>query len=78
MTNIRLHGVLAKEYGQNFYLSVGRPKNVLHAIDANRDGFIGRVIQLQKEGCMYEIIINKKRLNAQSELQSQDTAHTID
>jgi predicted phage tail protein len=78
MTNIRLHGVLAKEYGQNFYLSVGRPKNVLHAIDANRDGFIGRVIQLQKEGCMYEIIINKKRLNAQSKLQNQDTADTID
>jgi len=78
MTNIRLHGVLAKEYGQNFYLSVGRPKNVLHAIDANRNGFIGRVMQLQKEGCMYEIIINKKRLNTQRELQNQDAAETID
>ena len=68
MTNVRLHGVLAKEYGQNFCLSVGRPKNVLHAIDANRDGFIARVIQLQKEGCAYEIIINKKDLIDQKEL----------
>jgi len=78
MTNVRLHGVLAKEYGQNFCLSVGTPRNVLHAIDANRDGFIARVIQLQKEGFAYEIIINKKRLNNEGELHSQDPAETID
>ena len=78
MTNVRLHGILAKEYGQNFCLSVGRPKNVLHAIDANRDGFIARIMQLQKEGCMYEIIINKKRLNNQEELQNHNAAQTID
>ena len=78
MTTIRLHGILAKEYGQNFCLDVGNPKNMLHAIDANRDGFIARVIQLQKEGCVYEIIINKKRLNNQQELQSHDNAQTID
>jgi len=78
MTNIRLHGVLAKEYGQNFYLDIGRPRNVLHAVDANKGGFIKRVIELQKEGCMYEIIINKKRLNTQKELQSLDVAHTVD
>ena len=58
MTNVRLHGILAKEYGHNFCLDVGRSKNVLHAIDANRNNFIARVIQLQKEGCIYEVIIN--------------------
>jgi len=78
MTNVRLHGILAKEYGQNFCLNVGRPRNVLHAIDANRDGFIARIMQLQKEGCMYEIIINKKRLNNQEELQNHNAAQTID
>lgn len=78
MTNIRLHGVLAKEYGQNFCLSVGRPKNVLHAIDANRDGFIARVIQLYKEGCVYEVIINKKRFDNQEDSQDPDDPETID
>tara|TARA_R110000824_G_scaffold388164_1_gene583641 strand:- start:3743 stop:4378 length:636 start_codon:yes stop_codon:yes gene_type:complete len=77
MTNVRLHGVLAKEYGQNFCLSVGTPRNVLHAIDANRDGFIARVIQLHKEGCVYEILINKKRVKDQNE-QDQNNPHTID
>jgi predicted phage tail protein len=78
MTTVRLHGVLAKEYGQNFCLSVGRPKNVLHAIDANRDGFIARVVQLHKEGCVYEVIINKKRVSNQEELQNQNDPQTID
>ena len=77
MTNVRLHGVLAKEYGQNFCLSVGTTKNVLHAIDANRDGFIARVIQLHKEGCIYEIVINKKRIKDQHE-QDLNNPHTID
>ena len=78
MTNIRLHGVLAEEYGQNFCLSVGRTRNVLHAIDANRDGFIARVVQLHKEGCVYEVIINKKRLSNQQELENQNDPKTID
>ena len=78
MTNIRLHGILAKEYGQNFYLDVGRSKNVLHAIDANRDNFIARVIQLQKEGCIYEVIINKERLGDQQGLRNVDPPKTID
>ena len=78
MTIIRLHGILAKEYGQNFCLNVGNPKNLLHAIDANRDGFISRIIQLQKEGCVYEIIINKKRLNNQKEPQNYDSSQIID
>ena len=78
MTIIRLHGILAKEYGQNFCLNVGNPKNLLHAIDANRDGFISRIIQLQKEGCVYEIIINKERLNNQKEPQNYDSSQIID
>ena len=78
MTNVRLHGVLAKEYGQNFCLDVGRSKNVLHAIDANRNNFIARVIQLQKEGCIYEVIINKERLGDQQGLRNLDPPKTID
>ena len=78
MTNIRLHGVLAKEYGQNFSLNVGRPKNVLHAIDANRDGFIARMIQLHKEGCVYEVIINNTRLTEPNSLEEENDPATID
>ena len=78
MTNIRLHGILAKEYGQNFSLNVGRPKNVLHAIEANRDGFIARMVQLHKEGCVYEVIINNTRLTEPNNLEEENDPATID
>lgn len=35
-------------------------KNVLEAIDCNKQGFIKRLIELQKQGFCYDIIINKK------------------
>jgi len=78
MTQVKLHGILGKEYGADFRLQIGNPKNILHAIDANRDGFLPRIIQLQKEGVIYEIIINKKRLNGHQNLKNLDSVKTID
>ena len=49
MTQINLHGILAREYGDVFKLSLPNPKDVLEAIDCNRKGFISRIIELQKE-----------------------------
>jgi predicted phage tail protein len=78
MTRVKLHGILGKEYGRDFRLQIGNPKNILHAIDANRDGFLPRIVQLQKEGLVYEIIINKKRLNDHGNLKNLDNVETID
>ena len=78
MTQVKLHGILAKEYGRDFRLDITNPRNTLHAIDANRDGFIPRIVQLQKEGCIYEIIINKKRLNDYRDLENPNDIKTID
>jgi len=78
MTQVKLHGILGKEYGADFRLQIGNPKNVLHAIDANRDGFLPRIVQLQREGFIYEIIINKKRLNDYRDLENPNDIKTID
>jgi len=78
MTQVRLHGILAQEFGDTFPLNVGNSKDVLHALDANNDGFIARVVGLQKEGCLYEIIIDKKRVNHTEELQNRHNPETID
>ena len=59
MTLIRLHGILAKEYGNTFCFAVGNPRNVLEAIDCNRSGFKSRLIELHQEGFSYDIIIDK-------------------
>jgi len=63
MTTIRLHGILAQKYGKVFHMSIDKPRDVIRAIDANKDGFRKAVIDLQKQGFSYELIVNKKRLN---------------
>lgn len=63
MTTIRLHGILAQKYGKVFKMNISKPRDVIRAIDANRDGFRKTVIDLQKQGFSYEILVNKKRLN---------------
>ncbi len=71
MTTIRLHGVLAQKYGKVFKMDVSKPRDVIRAIDANRDGFRKTVMDLQKEGFSYEILVNKQRLNKESFLNSK-------
>ena len=66
MTTIRLHGILAQKYGEMFKMDISKPRDVIRAIDANRDGFRKTVMDLQKEGFSYEILVDKKRLNKNS------------
>tara|TARA_R110002020_G_scaffold126312_4_gene284041 strand:- start:405 stop:1016 length:612 start_codon:yes stop_codon:yes gene_type:complete len=62
MTQINLHGILAQEYQPSFFFKIDNPRDVLKAIDCNRRGFIKRLIDLQREGFIYDIIIDKKRI----------------
>ena len=78
MTLVTLHGILAREYGNTFLLKIGNPKSVLEAIDCNRGGFVGRVVELQKEGFLYDIIINKKRIIHGEEMDNMKNPATID
>jgi len=52
-------------------MDVSKPRDVIRAIDANRDGFRKTVMDLQKEGFSYEILVNKQRLNKESFLNSK-------
>ena len=61
MTIVNIHGILAREFGNSFILSLPNPKDVLEAIDCNREGFLQRLIELQREGFCYDLIINKER-----------------
>ena len=77
MTTIRLHGILAQKYGKVFKMDISKPRDVIRAIDANRDGFRKTVMDLQKEGFSYEILVNKKRLN-KNEFLNSEKAQEID
>ena len=62
MTTIRLHGILAQEYSDVFFMKIENPSSVFAAIDCNRKGFTKRVIELQKQGFIYDVIVNKTRI----------------
>lgn len=78
MTQVYIHGILAREYGDNFKLSLPNPKDVLEAIDCNRSGFIQRLVELQKEGFCYDIIIDKKRVTQEEHMTGVKHPKTID
>ena len=78
MTQVNIHGILGVEYGKSFYMKVGNSRNVLKAIDCNKDGFIKRLIALQQEGSMYDIIINKKRITKGEEINAFKNPARID
>ena len=63
MTEIKLHGVLAKEYGESMLIDIDRARDVIRAIDCNKNGFRKRVIDLQKKGFTYDVLVDRQRLN---------------
>lgn len=72
MTTIKIHGILAKEYGKSFSMELSRPRDVIRAIDASRDGFRKRIINLQKSGLNYDILVDRKRVDVQEFLNTKN------
>jgi predicted phage tail protein len=78
MTIVNIHGILAREFGNSFILSLPNPKDVLEAIDCNREGFLQRLIELQREGLCYDLIINKERITNGPDMDNISNPATID
>jgi predicted phage tail protein len=78
MTIVNIHGILAREYGDSFTLSLPNPKDVLEAIDCNRQGFLQRLVELQREGLCYDLIINKKSITNGADMENIFNPATID
>ena len=62
MTNIILHGILAKEFGENFKMQIYKAANVIKAIDVNRRNFNKRIFELSREGLNYTMIVDGKKI----------------
>lgn len=71
MTNIILHGILAKEFGENFKMKIYKAANVIKAIDVNRKNFNKRVFELSREGFNYTMIVDGKKITELEELNIQ-------
>lgn len=63
MTTVYLHGLLGKEFGRKFKFSLGRPKDCIWAIDANKKGFVNRLSSLSRKGANYSVVIDGRVAN---------------
>ena len=77
MTNIILHGILAREFGENFRMQIHKAANVIKAIDVNRKNFNKRIFELSREGLNYTMIVDGKKITELQELNIQKEPQEI-
>ena len=58
MTNIKLHGILAKEFGGEFKLNLDNINTLIDAIECNRSGFQKKLNSLSQMGLNYCLVID--------------------
>lgn len=68
MTNIYVEGILGKLFGKHFKIKVYSPHSALKAIDANRQGFMKKLFDLNSQGLAYQIIVDGEQINSKEEL----------
>lgn len=72
MTTIKIHGILAREYGNEFQAIIDRPADAWDAIDVNRDGFINRMLDLARDGVYYGVVVDDEHLDYNSMVARRD------
>lgn len=63
MTTVKLGGRLGQEFGQVWKLDIDRPTEAIRAIEANRPGFIKRILELSDMGLVFRLRLNKRAID---------------
>jgi predicted phage tail protein len=78
MTTINLHGLLAFEFGNSMQIYLRKAKEVFNAIDANKNNFSKRLLELSQNGLQYSIIVDGSNIKTLEELQINKPPKVID
>lgn len=79
MTNIFLHGILAKKFKkQHTFKYLGKPYNFINAIEANHKGFKKTVLDLADKGMFFEIIFDGEKVDSFGEMSRSQKVEKID
>lgn len=78
MTNITLHGSLGKKFGKTFKIKVSDAFSALKAIDANRYGFMQKILSLNQRGEGYCVIVDGETLVNKDQLKEKRKINKID
>ena len=63
MTEVHLHGILAKKYGKVHRIALKKPRDVLFAMEANYDDFLKDLKDLIRKNIFYTFIVDSKVLS---------------
>lgn len=61
MTQVILHGILAKEFRKSFSLAIKRPKEVFDAISCSHDNFRNRIVELSNQGIHFALLVDGQK-----------------
>jgi predicted phage tail protein len=78
MTQVILHGILAKEFRKNFSLAIKRPKEVFDAISCAHSNFRNRIAELANQGIYFTLLVNGKKMTSMEELSIVSDNQKID
>lgn len=78
MTQVILHGILAKEFRKTFSLAVKSPKEVFDAISCSHSNFRNRLVELANQGIHFTLLINGKKMISMEELSIASDNQKID
>jgi len=78
MTQVTLHGILAKEFRKTFSLAIKRPKEVFDAISCTHSNFRNRVVELANQGVHFTLLVDGKKMTTIEELSIVSDNQQID
>lgn len=78
MTQVTLHGILAKEFKKTFNLAVKRPKEVFDAISCAHSNFRNRLVELANQGIHFALLVDGKKMTTIEELSIVSENQKID
>jgi predicted phage tail protein len=78
MTQVTLHGILAKEFRKTFSLAIKRPKEVFDAISCAHGNFRNRLVELANQGIHFTLLIDGKKITTIEELSIGSDNQKID
>lgn len=78
MTQVTLHGILAKEFKKTFSLAIKRPKEVFDAISCAHSNFRNRIVELANQGIHFALLVDGKKMVTMEELSAVSSNQQID
>lgn len=78
MTQVILHGILAKEFRKSFSLAIKRPKEVFDAISCSHSNFRNRIAELANQGIYFALLVDGKKITSMEELSIASDNQKID